>query len=161
MDTVAKHKVVTLEYELYNASGELLEKTGDQPLVYIHGIGQLLPALEAAVEGLSTGDTKEVTLTPEEGFGEYREDQVQRIPRSAFGDEMELEPGMTLYARTEAGDTIPFMSLEVTDEDVVADFNHPLAGETLTFKLKVLGIRDATPEELAHGHVHGPEGHAH
>ena len=151
---VTKNMVVTVAYELFDESGTLLEETGDHPFVYIHGIGQLLPALEGALEGMKVNESKDVTLTPDEGFGQYDEDRVLRIPRTAFGPDAELEAGMRMYMRDQSGEALPFTILEVGTEDVLADFNHPLAGKTLTFRLKVLGIREATEEELAHGHVH-------
>ncbi len=156
-----RNKVVTLAYQIRNPQGEVLEDTADHPLQYIQGIGQLLPALEQALEGKEPGDEVEITLTPDQAFGEYDEAQIQAIPREAFGEGMDLKPGMVLYARTEEGHQIPFLVREVREDVVIADFNHPLAGETLTFQLKVLEVRDATPEELAHGHVHGPDAHSH
>ncbi len=156
---VAQNKVVTLEYQIRNAQGEVVEDTSGHPLQYIQGIGQLLPALEQALEGKEAGEEVELTLAPDQAFGEYDENQIQHIPKSAFGEGMDLQPGMVMYARTPDGHQLPFLIREVRDDVVVADFNHPLAGETLTFHLKVLDVRDATPEELAHGHVHGPDTH--
>ncbi len=158
---VAQNKVVTLEYQIRNAQGEVVEDTSGNPLQYIQGIGQLLPALEQALEGKEAGEEVEITLTPDQAFGEYDEGQIQAIPKSAFGEGMELQPGMVMYARTQDGHQVPFLIREVREDVVIADFNHPLAGETLTFHLKVMDVRDATPEELAHGHVHGPDAHSH
>ncbi len=158
---VEQHKVVTLEYQIRNSQGEVVEDTTGHPLQYIQGIGQLLPALEEVLEGKEVGDEVEVTLSPDQAFGQYDESQIQAIPREAFGEGMDLQPGMVMYARTPEGHQVPFLIQEVQENVVIADFNHPLAGETLTFHLKVLDVRDATPEELAHGHVHGPDGHHH
>lgn len=151
---VSRNMVVTVAYELFDETGTLLEETGDRPFVYIHGIGQLLPALEDALEGMKINESKEVTLLPKEGFGPYDEERVLRIPRAAFGPDAELEEGMRMYMRDQSGEALPFTILEVGPDDVLADFNHPLAGKTLTFKLRVLGIREATEDEISHGHVH-------
>lgn len=151
---VSRNMVVTVAYKLFDDTGALLEDTGDTPFVYIHGIGQLLPALEDALDGMKVNESKEVTLDPDSAFGHYDEERVIRIPRAAFGPDTDLAEGMRMYMRDESGEALPFTILEVSPDDVLADFNHPLAGKTLTFQLTVLGIRNATENELSHGHVH-------
>jgi FKBP-type peptidyl-prolyl cis-trans isomerase SlyD len=162
MDKVGKGSVVSLDYELHLGDGKVVDaSTPEAPLAYIHGEGQIVPGLERALEGLSTGDARQVVVEPEDGYGERDARGVQEVPRSAFPPEAALEPGMELAAEGEGGETVPFLVREVTPETVVIDLNHPLAGKTLHFAVKVRAIREATPEELSHGHVHGAGGHHH
>jgi FKBP-type peptidyl-prolyl cis-trans isomerase SlyD len=159
---VADDMVVRLDYTLTLADGEVFDSSEDAgPLEYLQGHGQIIPGLEAALAGMKVGDSRQVVVTPEYGYGEYDADSMQELPRDLFPAEMELEEGMMvdLYDE-EADEEIEAVVAEVNDDVIVVDFNHPLAGETLTFDVKILGIRPATAEEIAHGHAHG-EGHAH
>lgn len=156
---VQPNRVVTLHYRLFlEDTGELLEDTEAKgaPFQFIYGVDQILPALEAALLDMEEGEEKEVVLSPEEAYGPMDPDAIDVLERSAFGDAAEdLTPGMMFYATTQTGQQIPFYIKEIRGDEVVIDFNHPLAGETLRFQLKVQSVREATPEELAHGHVHG------
>ncbi len=152
-EKVEKNKVVQIEYILRLPDGEVLDKSEGQPLSYIQGIGQLIPGLEREIEGMTLGEEKDIVVKPEDAYGEYLEDAVQEVPKSAFQD-TEVEVGMTFNVRTTDGRTIPVTIKEVKDDSVVVDFNHPLAGKTLHFWVKVVGLRDASLEELQHGHVH-------
>jgi FKBP-type peptidyl-prolyl cis-trans isomerase SlyD len=154
--------VVSLDYELHLGDGKVVDaSTPQQPLAYIHGEGQIVPGLERELEGLSTGDSKQVVVAPGEGYGEHDPRGVQEVPRNAFPPGVQLEAGMELAAQGEDGETVPFVVREVKPETVVIDMNHPLAGRTLHFAVKVKEIRAATAEELQHGHVHGAGGHEH
>jgi FKBP-type peptidyl-prolyl cis-trans isomerase SlyD len=162
MDKVGKGSVVSLDYELHLGDGKVVDASKpDAPLAYIHGEGQIVPGLERALEGLAAGDARQVVISPKEGYGEHDARGVQEVPRSAFPAGFDLQPGMELAAQGEGGETVPFVVREVKPESVVIDMNHPLAGRTLHFAVKVRDVRAATEDELAHGHVHGEHGHDH
>lgn len=149
---ISKDKVVELEYTL-TVQGEIIDQSeaGD-PLVYLQGHHNIIPGLEKALEGKTVGDSLQVTVTPEEGYGERDEDAVEDLSRADFDDDIEV--GATYYGQTEDGDMVPFTVLSMEGDTVQVDFNPPLAGQTLHFDVKVLAVRDATPEELEHGHAH-------
>ena len=164
--TIAPNKVVSLSYTLMLNSGELAdEATADQPLVFIHGIGQTLPAFDDQLDGLSVGDTFSFTLSAEDGYGESSPNYVVEIPKNIFeGPDVPddiLEIGATLPMQDQDGNPMDGVVLEIGDDTVTMDFNHPLAGEALGFTGTVLDIREATQEELDHGHVHGEGGIEH
>jgi FKBP-type peptidyl-prolyl cis-trans isomerase SlyD len=154
---VAKDKVVSIDYTL-TVNGEVVDSSQDGgPLTYLHGHGNIVPGLERALTGLSVGESQHVEVGPEEGYGEWDEDGEQMLPREAFPEEVEV--GATYVAESEDGQPVTLTVVEVEDDGVRVDFNHPLAGETLDFDVTVRGVRDATGEELSHGHVH--DGHEH
>lgn len=164
--TIAPNKVVSLSYTLMLNSGELAdEATADQPLVFIHGIGQTLPAFDDQLDGLSVGDTFSFTLSAEDGYGESSPNYVVEIPKNIFeGPDVPddiLEIGATLPMQDQDGNPMDGVVLEIGEDTVTMDFNHPLAGEALGFSGTVLDIREATQEELDHGHVHGEGGIEH
>lgn len=154
---VSKDKVVTFHFTLRNGNGEIIDSSaGHDPLPYIQGSGQLIAGLEKEMEGKSVGDAFEVHLTSAEAYGERREDLKDVIPRDAFGEVEALEIGMQFYADGPEGPVV----LTITDMDgdnISVDANHPLAGENLHFSIEITEIREASSEELAHGHVHGEE----
>ena len=164
--TIAPNKVVSLSYTLMLNSGELAdEATADQPLVFIHGIGQTLPAFDDQLDGLSVGDTFSFTLSAEDGYGESSPNYIVEIPKNIFeGPDVPddiLEIGATLPMQDQDGNPMDGVVVEIGDDTVTMDFNHPLAGEALGFSGTVLDIREATQEELDHGHVHGEGGIEH
>ena len=160
---IARNKVVTFEYTLTDPAGKVLDtSTGGEPLGYLHGVGGIIPGLEQALEGRSPGDELDVVVPPELAYGLRSEEMIQAVPRSVFGGmkDHDIKVGMQFQGRTEAGPrTVTVVAVE--GDQVTIDANHDLAGQTLHFAIKIVGVRDATPEELAHGHVHGPEGHHH
>jgi FKBP-type peptidyl-prolyl cis-trans isomerase SlyD len=158
---IAKHKVVSIDYTLTDDSNKIIDTSkGSEPLTYIHGTGNLIPGLEKALAGKSAGDAFEVTIPPEEGYGVHDESLLEVLPRSKFTAEQEVQVGMQFYA--EGGSEMQVITVVGVDGDrVTIDGNHPLAGRTLGFAIKVVEVRDATPEEVIHGHVHGPNGHDH
>jgi FKBP-type peptidyl-prolyl cis-trans isomerase SlyD len=159
---VGKDRIVALEYKLHLGDGEVIDESEPgQPLSYLHGGGQIVPGLEGALEGLSVGDAKKVVVSPAEGYGEHESAGLQEVPRAMFPPDAELRPGMRLAAQTDGGDVIPIGIREVKGDTVLVDLNHPLAGKTLHFDVTVRDVREATEEELSHGHVHGPDGHEH
>lgn len=161
---VADDVVVTLEYEL-TVDGEVFDSSEEgDPVVFLQGSNQLAPGLESALIGLKIGESKEVTVSPEEGYGEYDPDAVVEVARSEFPGDFPLEPGTEITVHTDESDDEFDDIMEATivkvDKFVVTlNFNHPLAGKTLHFKVKVLDLREATAEELEHGHVHGDHDH--
>ena len=157
---IEKRKVVTIEYTLTDESEEVLDTSkGQEPLTYLHGAGNIIPGLEAALEGKTEGDALKVKITPEEGYGDRDETLVQAVPRDRFPDG-ELEVGMQFRADGPEGPRLVTI-VEMDDKSVTVDANHPLAGVTLCFDVAVVAVRDATLEELTHGHVHGEGGHDH
>ena len=160
--TVTDNVVVSLEYVLTLDDGQEIDRSEiGEPLEYLHGHSQIIPGLEQALTGLTVGAEKQVIVAPEEGYGQYNDDQVQTMPRDAFPPEADLSEGELLNLQDEeSGHVFQAQVVEASDDEIVLDFNHPLAGETLHFQVKVVGVRAATPEELAHGHAHGA-GHDH
>ena len=159
---IAKDSVVSLRYELFDSSGDLLEKV-DEEISYLHGgYDGIFPMVEEALHGKSVGDQCSVTMQPDDAFGEYDHNLVEVESRSSFPKEvivgMQFEGGPE---GAEDDDYLLFTVVDVTDEEVTVDGNHPLAGKTLTFNCTVTGVRKATAEELEHGHVHDEGGHLH
>lgn len=154
--------VVTLEYVLRLEDGEEIGRSRpDEPLQYLHGQGQIIFGLEEALYGMAIGEEKKVVVAPAEGYGEYDADNFIEMPRDAFPSDMELVVGESLFVRdSETDEEHRAFIVEIGPDAVKLDFNHPLAGEILYFDVKVSDLRDATTEELDHGHVHEP-GHTH
>jgi FKBP-type peptidyl-prolyl cis-trans isomerase SlyD len=158
---ITKNKVISIQYILKNSKNKVLDSSDvDSPLVYIHGIGNLIPGLENALEGRKIGEALSVTIQPEHAYGIRSEEMVKVIPKSEFQDVESIEVGAQFQVDTDNGSLV-LTVVEVQDKDIVVDGNHPLAGETLHFDVTVAEIRAATAEELHHGHVHGPGGHHH
>lgn len=161
--TVTKNKVVLIHYTLKDDTGEVLDSSeGREPLAFIQGIGNIIPGLEEKLEGKATGDKLETVIGPEKAYGIRSEDNVHIVPLQSFeadGDE-KLEVGMQVRVETNQGISLADVA-KIDGEEVTLDLNHPLAGETLHFNVEVVDIRDATKEELDHGHAHGPGGHHH
>lgn len=158
--TISQHKVVTIHYEVSDSDqGELIDSSKDgDPMTYLHGARNIVPGLEQALEGKVVGDEIDVTVAAADAYGERSEDRIQQVPMEAFQEIEKVEPGMTVTAQTDQG-AINLVVTEVEDELVTVDANHPLAGKSLRFKVSVEEVRDASDEEVAHGHVHGLGGH--
>jgi len=157
---IAKDKVVTMEYTLTDTEGTTIDTSrGREPLAYLHGAGGIIPGLEAALEGRSSGEQVQVTIAPEDAYGDRDEQLLQVVPRDKF-DVADVEVGMQFHAESDQGRHVVTV-IAVSDEEVTVDANHPLAGVTLNFDVEVVDVREATEEELTHGHVHGPGGHDH
>ena len=156
-----KNRVVTIEYTLKDGDDQVIDTSeGREPLAYIHGSGMIIPGLENALEGKEPGAEVNVTLAPEDGYGERDDSMVLQIPREQFEGADQIEPGMQFQAETDEGVQI-LTVLEAGDNEVTVDGNHPLAGVTLNFDVNVQDVREAEQEELDHGHVHGTGGHEH
>ncbi|NJD31346.1 MAG: peptidylprolyl isomerase [Gammaproteobacteria bacterium] len=159
---IAQDKVVLIHYTLTNEEGQVLDSSsGGDPLAYIHGQGNIIPGLEKALEGRQAGDKLNVRVEPSEGYGVRDDSLIQQVPRRAFGGVKDVQPGMQFHAQSSQGQTRVVTVTRIQGDMVTVDGNHPLAGEVLTFDVEVTEVRDATGEELEHGHVHGPGGHHH
>lgn len=156
-DKVEKNKVVEIHYTLRLADGSIEDTTeGEAPLPYLHGVGGIIPGLEKALEGRSIGDRFQVTVEPAEGYGEYDEALSESIPLNAFPEGTELTEGEEIFVELDDGTATQGIIERIDKNDVLINYNHPLAGETLTFDVEVVDVRDATQEELEHGHAHDP-----
>jgi FKBP-type peptidyl-prolyl cis-trans isomerase SlyD len=156
--SITQDQVVTLHYTLRDDAGEIIDSSADgEPLAYLHGHGNLVPGLERELSGKRAGDTLQVAVSAADGYGEYDQALVQRVPRRALKGLANLRVGMRLEAQT--GHARAVIVTQIMGDMVTLDGNHPLAGKNLHFQVEVAGVRAATDEELSHGHVHGPGGH--
>lgn len=157
---ISADKVVSIDYTLTNADGAVIDSSeGRGPLAYLQGHSNIIPGLESELEGKSAGDSLQVTVEPKDGYGERDDSLTQAVPRKMFENADEIQIGMQFQTMTEQGPHIVTV-IGTDDENVTVDANHPLAGQTLNFDVSVVEVRDATAEELEHGHVHG-EGEEH
>lgn len=158
---IAEQKVVSIHYTLTDESGTVLDSSsGGDPLAYLHGFGNIVPGLENALSGKAQGEKMKVTVAPEDGYGARDDRLVQEVPKSAFQGVPDVAPGMQFQAQGPQGARLVVVTA-VAGDTVTVDANHPLAGQTLHFDVEVAEVRDATEEELEHGHVHGAGGHHH
>jgi FKBP-type peptidyl-prolyl cis-trans isomerase SlyD len=158
---IADRSVVSFHYTLTNDRGEVLDSSsGGSPLAYLHGSGNIIPGLEKALLGKVAGDKLQVTVAPAEGYGERDARLIQEVPRRAFQGIKDIKAGMSFTAQGPQGPTRVTVT-RVAGDMVTVDGNHPLAGETLNFDVEITQVREASEEELAHGHVHGEGGHHH
>ena len=156
------NQVVTINFVLKDQEGNIIEATTkDSPFSFISGADQILPMLEKNVGEMLIGSKRVVVLEPENAYGTYEDDSIQTVDRSEFPEGTDLKVGMGFVADTPDGGQMPFTIKNINGNSVELDFNHPLAGQQLTFDIELLNLRDATQEELAHGHVHGAGGHHH
>lgn len=159
---IAANKAVSIDYTLTNEHGEVIDSSaGGAPLVYLHGARNIIAGLEKALEGKQVGDELDVTVEPEEAYGEYSAELVAVLNRAMFEGVDQLEVGMQFHASAPDGGMQIVTIRDLDGDDVTVDGNHPLAGQRLNFKVKVVDVRDAAAEEIAHGHVHGEGGHHH
>ena len=160
--TIAANKAVSIDYTLTNDAGEVIDSSaGGAPLVYLQGAGNIIPGLENALVGKSVGDELTVVVEPENAYGEYSAELVSTLSRSMFEGVDELEVGMQFHASAPDGQMQIVTIRDLDGDDVTVDGNHPLAGQRLTFQVKVVDVRDASEEEIAHRHIHGEGGHHH
>ena len=162
MSVVEQNSVVSVMYTgTFPDSGEVFDTNVNQPpLVFLVGHGNIIEGFEQEILGAAVGDVREFTLTPEMAYGHRDEAAVQPIPRSQFPEGMELEVGRVVGAQSDQG-PVQFTVVEINDDIVIVDLNHQMAGYTLHFSVEIVEIREATPEELDHGHAHGPGHHHH
>jgi FKBP-type peptidyl-prolyl cis-trans isomerase SlyD len=158
---IQQDSVVTFHYTLKDDAGSVLDSSdGGDPLAYLHGHGNIVPGLEKELTGKTAGEKLDVQVSPAEGYGEHDPALVQRIPRRQLRGIDKVYAGMPLHAQTPQGPRQVTVT-QVLGDTVTIDANHPLAGKTLHFAIEITDVRAATAEELQHGHVHGPHGHAH
>lgn len=159
---IADKAVVSIDYTLKNDEGNVLDSSeGAQPLAYLQGAANIIPGLERALLGKQAGDELEVSIEPEDAYGEYSVELVATLNRSMFQGVDVLEPGMQFHASAPDGGMQVVTIRDVDGDDVTVDGNHPLAGQRLHFQVKVVSVREASAEELEHGHAHGEGGHQH
>jgi FKBP-type peptidyl-prolyl cis-trans isomerase SlyD len=158
---ISADKVVLIHYTLKDDAGTVLDTSaGGEPLAYIQGHGNLVSGLEKALEGKQDGNSIAVSVDPAEGYGKHDAGLIQRVPKRTLQGAGEIKKGMQFQARTEDGMRV-FTVTGVVGDMVTLDGNHPLADKTLHFNVQVVGVREASTEELEHGHVHGAGGHHH
>jgi FKBP-type peptidyl-prolyl cis-trans isomerase SlyD len=158
---VAEKTVVLMDYTVKDDEGNMIDTSvGHEPLAFIVGLGNIIPGLERQFIGKKKGDEFKATIKPEDGYGEKDDSLVESVPRAQFAGVKGLEVGMQLQAQTDDGVEVVTV-VGITDSEVTVDANHPLAGKTLHFDVKVVDVRQPTAEELQHGHVHGVGGHHH
>lgn len=158
---IGQRTVASFHYTLTNDSGQVIDSSADrEPLTYLHGAGNIVPGLEKEMDGRKAGDVFNVVVAPEEGYGMPNPMMIQVVPKDAFQGVDTLEVGMEFQAQTPQG-PMSVAIAKIDGEEVTVDGNHPLAGQTLHFAIEVTDVRDASLEELSHGHVHGVGGHHH
>jgi FKBP-type peptidyl-prolyl cis-trans isomerase SlyD len=158
---IAERTVASFHYTLTDDAGQVIDSSaGREPLAYLHGNGQIVPGLEKAMAGRQVGDKFNVDVAPAEGYGEHQPELIQEVPREAFQGVEDIQPGMQFQGQGPQG-VVNVTVTKVEDGKVHIDGNHPLAGKTLHFAIEVAQIREASAEELQHGHVHGAGGHHH
>ena len=152
---IATHKVVTIEYTVTTDQGVLVDKSSTEPLTYIHGLGNMISGLEAALEGKAAGDRVSAVVSPDQAYGERDDSLMGTVPRGRFDPAVEVKPGMRFEVGS-SGSKHVVTVVGVEADNVVVDGNHPLAGIPLHFSVEVVKVRDANRDELEHGHAHGP-----
>ena len=158
---IEKNKVVSIHYTLKSDDGHLLDSSeGKSPLSFIQGIGQLIPGLESKLEGKEAGEEIDAVIAPADAYGEYNADMVFQVNKDGFQGDEELKEGMQVEVELSNGKSVAEVT-KIEGDQVTLDVNHPLAGITLHFKVNIVEVRDASEEEISHGHVHGTGGHQH
>jgi FKBP-type peptidyl-prolyl cis-trans isomerase SlyD len=163
-EIVETGKVVLFNYTLTDDDGDVIDSSEGDPMPYLHGFGNIVPGLESQMTGKAVGASFTAHVPPEEGYGMPQGIPTQAVPIDQFPPDMDIEPGMQFAVGTSDGGHMPVWVDDVSDTEVTISFDHPLAGKTLHFAIEITGLRDASAEELDHGHPHGPtgaEGHHH
>lgn len=158
---IEQNAVVTLHYTLKDNDGNVIDQSDDGSFLYLHGAMNIIPGLENALAGKAAGEEVSVTVSPEEGYGIKDPERIQDVPKEMFENSGEIEVGLQFHAESPDGGAVVVTVVEVKDDVVVIDGNHALAGVDLNFDVKVIEVREASEEEIQHGHVHGPHGHHH
>ena len=158
---IAPQKVVVLDYTLTSDDGSILDKSEGGQFAYLHGAENIIPGLEKALTDKKAGDKLNITVSPEEGYGARNESMMQVVPRDAFDSEHEIQVGQQFHAQSADGHPIAVTISAIEGDNITIDGNHPFAGINLNFDVEVVEVRDASAEEISHGHVHGPGGHHH
>ena len=152
--TIQNQKVVTIDYVLKDDKGELIDESQDGSFCYLHGANNIIPGMESALTGKVVGDEFNLVIEPADAYGEYNPNMTQTVERAMFDTNEELQVGMQFHAQNEQGHMIAITISKIDGDNITIDGNHPLAGVTLHYDIKVIDVRDATDDELSHGHVH-------
>lgn len=158
---ISDSKVVTLNYTLKDDDGNIIDQSHDAQFAYLHGAQNIIPGLENALTDKTKGDKVSVRIDPKDGYGERNDSMIQNVDRGMFDVEDELQVGQQFHAQGPDGQMLTVTVAQIEGDEVTVDGNHPLAGVHLNFDVEVMDVRDASPEEVDHGHVHGPGGHNH
>lgn len=154
--SIQKDRAVAIHYTLKDNEGETLDSSaGQEPLEYLQGHHNLVPGLEKALEGMVSGDKKQVSVAAAEGYGEHDENLVQDVPRDMFAGIEKIEVGMEFQVQSQEGHQHAVEVVKVAEDVITIDGNHTLAGETLNFDIEIVSVREATKDEIEHGHIHG------
>jgi len=156
---LTKHKVAIINYTLTDKDENLLDESLDGTFAYLHGANNIIPGLEKALDGKQVGDKVNVKIEPEDAYGERSLEKIQRVPKDMFPSGVELKEGMQFQASSADGTPIVVAITAIEADEVIIDGNHPMAGMQLHFQVELVGVRDASEEEIQHQHVHGPGGH--
>lgn len=158
---IEEKKIVVMNYTLTTDDGEVLDQSDDGSFAYLHGAQNIIQGLENALLGKKAGDSLKVKVAPEDGYGERNEEMIQVVGKEMFESDTEMEVGMQFNAEGPEGQPVMITVAAIDGDDITIDGNHPLAGVNLNFDVSVVEVKDASEEEIAHGHVHGPDGHHH
>jgi FKBP-type peptidyl-prolyl cis-trans isomerase SlyD len=158
---IESNSVVTLHYTLKDNDGNIIDQSDDGSFLYLHGAMNIIPGLENALTGKAAGDEVSVSVPPEQGYGVKDPARIQDVPKEMFEGNDDIQVGVQFHAEAPDGSAVVVTVIEVKDDVVVIDGNHALAGVDLNFDVKIVDVRAASEEEVSHGHVHGPHGHAH
>jgi FKBP-type peptidyl-prolyl cis-trans isomerase SlyD len=159
--SITKGQVVTMDYTLKDDAGTVIDSSeGREPLAYLHGANNIVVGLEQALEGKTVGEKLSVVVVPVDGYGEKRDDMVQKVPITQFEDASQVQAGVQFHVETPQG-MVTATVVSVAEKEVTIDMNHPLAGQTLYFDVEIKELREATEDEVSHGHAHGEGGHHH
>ncbi|MFT5259908.1 MAG: FKBP-type peptidyl-prolyl cis-trans isomerase SlyD [Saprospiraceae bacterium] len=153
---ISNDVVASINYVLKDDNGTIIDQSNGEPLVYIHGAGNLIPGLESQLEGKAAGDKLEATVAPADGYGEIDAQHMQTVKKDMFPEDTPVEVGMQFHGADPSGSPIVVTVASIEGDEVIIDGNHELAGKTLHFSVEVLEVRAASDDELSHGHVHGP-----
>jgi len=158
-NTITRDKIVSMNYTLTDNAGKVLDASNGEPMEYLQGHQNIIPGLETALEGLQAGERKQVTVQPGDGYGQHNPELIFSLPLDQFGGQAP-QPGMLVQLQSPEGEMMATI-MKIEENQVTLDANHPLAGQVLNFDVEIVGIREASAEELSHGHPHGPNGHHH
>jgi FKBP-type peptidyl-prolyl cis-trans isomerase SlyD len=161
MTKITQNSVVSLDYTLTNDAGDILDKSEDGQFVYLHGSNNIIPGLENALADKALNDEFKVSIEADDAYGQKDDSKKQVVNREMFEADSPIEVGTQFHAQSPEGEMLMITVTEINGDEITIDGNHPLAGERLHFDVKVTELREATEEEVAHGHVHGPDGHQH
>jgi len=158
---IAEHTIVRFHYDLADEAGQPIESSRErEPMAILYGAGNVIPGIEKAIEGRRAGERLQVTVPPAEGYGERRDGLTQRVPKKFFNEARKLRPGDSTVLGSNQGPRVVTV-LKIGETVIDVDLNHPMAGRTLCFDIEIMEVREASAEEIAHGHAHEPGGHAH